>query len=68
VAQAVKFVGGDSSFDVRGDEIENLGSEPAGDPHVFDFVLILDGYGHYGAFGARRAAARVSGCCVEGRF
>jgi len=58
VAQAVKLVSGDSRSDVRGDEIQHFSGEPASHPHVFDFILILEMYGHYGAFGARRAAAR----------
>lgn len=42
VAERIQLFGRDASFDVGGDEIQHLGSQPAGDAHFFDIGRVLD--------------------------
>ena len=37
VADAIQFAGRDTGFDVRGDHLQHLGGQSAGDAHFFDF-------------------------------
>src|SRR5690606_13160854 len=38
VAQRIERFGRDAGLDVRRDEIEHVAGEPAGDPHLLDFL------------------------------
>jgi hypothetical protein len=46
VAQIVQLSGRDAGANVRGDEIEDLGSEPAGDAHALQLFRALQEHGH----------------------
>ena len=54
VAEPVELLGGRARLDVGGDEIEDVGGESPGDPHLADFVGGLDADSH-------RALPRAAG-------
>ena len=55
VADAVQLGGGHAGLHVRGDDLQHLGGQAAGDAHLLDLVRGLDGDGH------RRIIAHVGG-------